>query len=133
MASPGASIATLIRDTPLARQSTLLDGEGWLAAEEADAVLAAVVVDGGGIDGLEAGELRQFPKDVEAAAAARGAIDLLDGDDIGAVGVDDGSHTAEVALTVHADAVADVVGHEAGGLLAGRAGRKAEEEGEDSE
>ena len=58
-------------------------GAGALAGQEGDAVLAVLEVDGPREDGVEARRAGEGGGLVDAAGAARRAVDLLQGDDVG--------------------------------------------------
>ena len=92
-----------------ARQGETLHVHRPLRTKHADAVGAAVVVDGGRIDGVHARTPAQLLKYEEAVAALRGAVCLLDGDGVCAKLPDDLGNAVVGHLAVQAFGVSDVV------------------------
>ena len=120
-----------------ARQGETLHVHRPLRTKHADAVGAAVVVDGGRIDGVHARTPAQLLKHEETVAALRGAVCLLDGDGVCAKLPDDLGNAVVGHLAVQAFGVSDVVAGQrkfgAGGALrlsvSGQAGEQGEQQG----
>lgn len=104
------------------RKRDAAHGERFVARQQADAVGAAVVVDGAAETGVHARHFTQLPGDEASGHASGHAVQFLKGHDVGGRAVDDLRHAAEILNIVDAAAVADVVTHKFQGRLPLRAG-----------